>query len=269
VAVPVAEAVAGADSKEGTEGGEPDFSGGAAQWWDRVADAEPSVRAGKDSERFMKYLARMDESGDTDAAREKMLKYLDRMDRVESIKHADENGSSTEGGSAERWRPITLDWTEAQEEKAESERERMMRYLDRIERNMWLEGNGTREGRVKDFFRMDEADPKQHLFNDTMAHKGKLETVKARREISLHAPVVVWRWGLRAGGLNGAGGTGGTGERRGRAEGRLGQCHPTARGLARQRVHPLQAARGALTGAACARICRIEHRTHGAVGGSP
>jgi hypothetical protein len=180
VAVLVAETVAGADSKEVTEGGEPEFSGGAAQWWDRVVDAEGSanVRAGRDSERFMKYLARMDESEDTDAAREKMLKYLDRMDRVESVQHAHGNGSST---STERWRPITLDWTEAQEDKAESERERMMRYLDRIERNMWLEGNGTREGRVKDFFRMDEADPKQHLFNDTMAHKGKLETVKAGR----------------------------------------------------------------------------------------
>lgn len=205
--VSVAEAVAGANSKEVPEGGEPDFSRGAAQWWDRVADVEGSakVRAGKDSERFMKYLARMDESVDTDAVREKMLKYLDRMDRVENIQDAHENGSST---STERWRPITLDWTEAQEDKAESERERMMRYLERMERNMWLEVNGTREGRVKDFFRMDEADPKQHLFNDTMAHKGKLETVKARR-----GPRSSRRWSCGGGSDGGGLARGGRGHR--------------------------------------------------------
>ena len=45
--------------------------------------------------------------------------------------------------------------------------------------DVWVaEANATREERVKEFFFMDEADPKQHLFNDTMAHKGKLETVR-------------------------------------------------------------------------------------------
>jgi hypothetical protein len=53
---------------------------------------------------------------------------------VERKKHTQSIDNAT-GSGAERWRPITLDWKEDDAEgKAASERQRMVKYLEKIER---------------------------------------------------------------------------------------------------------------------------------------